>query len=84
MDALWLAVEDEPGPDSDRATLGRNAIALLSDLQQPFDPPSPAWLGHYCSRPEIRLSGRWNVRDTLDQCDPRFLDLREGYILSSG
>lgn len=28
---LWVDVPDEPGPESDRAYLERNAIALLSN-----------------------------------------------------
>jgi hypothetical protein len=32
MRFLWLCVDDEPGPDSDRGYIERNAIALLSNF----------------------------------------------------
>ena len=42
-----LNVWDEPGPRSERGTIGRNAIALLSGYREPaLDPPSVGGLGH--------------------------------------
>ena len=61
MTVLWLAVPDEPGPQSLRATIERNSIALLSNERRPHDPPSDGWLGRYSLKPEIRQSGLWNV-----------------------
>jgi hypothetical protein len=84
MEVLCLAVEDEPGPDSDRATLERNAIGLLSHFHEPLDPPSPDWLGLYSLCPCISLSGLWNVQATLEPYDAGFLDLMGGYVLSPG
>ena len=44
MPFLWLSVEDEPGPQSLRGFIERNAIALLSNYGKPsIDPPSDSW-----------------------------------------
>jgi hypothetical protein len=44
---LWVEVDDEPGPESDRAYLERNAIGLLSNHErEPIDPRDD-WLGQY-------------------------------------
>ena len=75
MPFLWLAVEDEPGPDSLRGTLERNAIALLSGYGRPApDPPSESWLGLHCARGKVRPSGLWNTNHVEDDYDPGFLD----------
>jgi len=37
----WLVVEDEPGPDSDRAYLERNLIALVSNVEKTLIDRSP-------------------------------------------
>ena len=51
MPFLWLSVDDEPGPQSLRGFIERNAIALLSNYgKPPIDPPSGSWLGSYCTR----------------------------------
>jgi len=35
---LWVNVDDEPGPESDRAYIERNAIALVSNFEsEPID-----------------------------------------------
>ena len=50
MPFLCLAVDDEPGPQSARGFIERNAIALLSNHgKAPLDPPSAQWLGHACA-----------------------------------
>jgi hypothetical protein len=47
----WLAIDDEPGPNSQRGYVERNAIALLSNFNRPpLDPPSKTWLGRYSHR----------------------------------
>lgn len=78
MRLLWLAVDDEPGKESARSYIERNAIALLSNFQkEPLDPSSPSWLGHHCNRPLVRASGLWN-NNHVDECyDPAFLDRLE-------
>ena len=46
MPFLFLGVEDEPGPASERGFIERNAIALLSAYREASpDPFSPGWLG---------------------------------------
>ena len=43
---LWLEVDDEPSPDSDRAYIERNSIALLSNFEKSAaDPRADDWLG---------------------------------------
>lgn len=75
MPFLWLAVDDDPGPESLRGVIERNAIALLSNRgRAPIDPPSVAWLGHECNRERVRSSGLWNSNHVDDDYDPAFLD----------
>ena len=75
MPFLWLDVPDEPGPDSLRAHIERNAIALLSNLgRSPLDPPSPAWLGLRSRRRKVRESGLWNQNHVEEEDDPAFLE----------
>jgi hypothetical protein len=72
---LWVNVEDEPGPDSDRAYIERNAIALLSNYEQDSVDPREDWLGQYSRSEKIRESGLWNVNHVEEEYDPAFLDL---------
>jgi hypothetical protein len=73
---LWVDHDDEPGPDSDRAFLERNAIALLGNVgEQPIDPRADCWLGRHSRSPAIRESGLWNVAHVDEGYDPAFLDL---------
>ena len=75
MSVLWVDVPDEPGPNSLRGHLERNAIALLSNHDRPpIDPPSPGWLGHHARASEIRSSGLWNVQHIAAGYDSAFLD----------
>lgn len=75
MPVLWLPVLDEPGPDSLRGYIERNAISLLTNYgRPPLDPPSDSWLGHRCSRDKVRLSGLWNSDHVDETYDPGFLD----------
>jgi hypothetical protein len=74
MPFLWLSVEDEPGAESLRGYIERNAIALLSNFdKEPLDPPSTEWLGRYCNRERIRRSGLWNSNHVDEPYDPAFL-----------
>lgn len=78
---LWVAIDDEPGPDSDRAFIERNAIALLSNYRQdPIDKRDEEWLGRYSPCVEIRESGLWNVNHVDEEYDPSFLDRFERSI----
>ena len=75
MPFLWLAIEDETGPDSLRGYIERNAIALLSNfVKEPLDPPSRDWLGQFCNRERVRTSGQWNSNHVDDAYEPAFLD----------
>jgi len=75
MPFLWLAIEDEPGPDSLRGYIERNSIALLSNYARPpLDPPSQHWLGLRCSRERVRNSGLWNSNHVDQNYDPAYLD----------
>jgi len=61
MSILWLAIEDESGPSSDRAYIERNLIGLLVGKSGPADPPSDTWLGSFSPDARIRESGLWNL-----------------------
>ena len=81
MPFLWLAINDEPGPDSMRGYIERNAIAILSNFRkEPLDPPSGNWLGHCCNRERVKASGLWNQNHVDEQYDPAFLDTLERLI----
>jgi len=74
MEFLWLDVADEAGPGSDRGTIERNSIALLSNFERPsVDPPSAAWLGRFSSRELVRRSGLWNSNHVRESYDASFL-----------
>jgi hypothetical protein len=80
MSILWLAIEDESSPASDRAYLERNLIGLLVGPAGPIDSPTTAWLGLFSPDRRIRASGLWNL-DFLDyKYDPLFLDVLERYV----
>jgi hypothetical protein len=80
MPFLFVAVEDVPGGTSHRATIERNAIALLSNYDRPsIDRLSEMWLGRYCDRPRVRESGLWNSNHVDEKHDPRFLELLAKY-----
>ena len=81
MPFVWLGINDEPGPDSQRAIIERNAIALLSNLDgASIDPPSADWLGHHSNRELVRRSGLWNQRHVTEAYDASFLDVLESLV----
>jgi hypothetical protein len=81
---LWVAVDDEPGPDSDRAVLERNAIALLSNRgRDAVDPRPGTWLGGDSRSAAIRESGLWNVDGVDERYDPSFLDRLAAYAAAT-
>ena len=85
MPFLWLAIEDEPGAESLRSDIERNAIALLSNFgKQAIDPPSAGWLGHSCNRERIRKSGLWNSNHVDERYDPAFLERLERLVTDMG
>ena len=74
MPFLWLELDDAPGPQSKRAYLERNSIALLSNCGKPqIDAPSEAWLGSMSTERTIRESGLWNTNHVAEPYDPSFL-----------
>ena len=81
---VCLAVEDAPGPDSLRAFIARNAIALLSGFVETSpDPPSPHWLGRHSPRERVRGSGLWNDGDVDAEVDSKFLEIMAGLVLDA-
>jgi hypothetical protein len=81
MPFLWIAINDEPGSQSLRGYVERNAIALLSNFERAaVDPPSKTWLGHQCDRERVHSSGLWNWRHVDEHHDPTFLDALESFI----
>jgi hypothetical protein len=80
MSVLWVEVPDEPGPQSARAYIERNAIALLSNHLRPIDRPSDCWLGLYSPYPDIRSSGLWNLDHVHHQYDPGFLQALADFV----
>jgi hypothetical protein len=81
MSVLWLAVDDIAGPQSDRAKIERNAIALLSNYGKvTIDPPSAEWLGLHCDRERVRRSGLWNNNHVDEGYNVGFLDLMGRYV----
>ena len=82
---LWLAIEDEPGPDSMRKFIETNTVALLSNFSKsPFDSTSQDWLGHLCDRERVRKSGLWNSNHVDDDYDPAFLQTLEHFVDQMG
>lgn len=79
MPIVWLDINDESGPDSARAYIERNAIALLSSGLSLADPPSRSWLGRHSRRDNVRRSGLWNINHVGDEYSPEFLEEMEGF-----
>ncbi|MDB4909146.1 MAG: hypothetical protein JWO05_3930 [Gemmatimonadetes bacterium] len=77
MGVLWVAVPDAPSKASLRATIERNAIALLSAQLKPQHSPSTGWLGLHSTNPLIRGSGLWNLKHVLDAPVSDWLDTFE-------
>lgn len=80
MSVFWIDVPDDPGPQSQRSLIERNAIALLSNKLAPIDKASSGWLGRFSPRQEIRDSALWNLNYVEDQYDPRFLEKLELFV----
>lgn len=76
MPFVWVSVDDAPGPESLRALIERNSIALLSNSgKDPADPSTGGWLGLHSGRDRVRLSGLWNNNHVDETYDPLFLDV---------
>ncbi len=81
MSVLWLAIEDEASPSSDRAYIERNLIGMLAGKTGPADPPSPKWLGRFSPNERIRCSGLWNLGFLNYNYSPDWLDVLDEYVL---
>lgn len=82
MPFIWLKIDDDSGPESDRGFIEKNSIALLSNYKQVnnIDPASPSWLGRYAWNDKVRLSGLWNVEHVDENYNPKFLELLKRYV----
>lgn len=75
MPLLWLEIDDEPGPDSMRAFIERNSIALLAGAaNDKLDAASSAWLGRFSKRQTVRDCGLWNQDHVRASYDAAFLE----------
>ena len=83
MPVLWVNIPDEAGPESERAFIEQNAIALLSNQFVPIDSASEKWLGRFSPRQEIRDSALWNLNYVTNAADPLFLDKLESFVAHS-
>jgi hypothetical protein len=85
MPFLWLSLDDDPGPESQRGYIERNSIALLSNYRKPaFDPATKEWLGRRCERDRVRDSGLWNQNHVDESYDSVFLEAFEQLIAATG
>lgn len=83
MPFIWLAITDEPGPNSMRGYIERNSIALLSNFNRsgsPIDLPSQDWLGQWAKSMKIRQSSLWNSNHVDESFDENFLDVFRSLI----
>lgn len=81
---LWVEVDDTPGPQSDRAYIERNAIALVSNYRkESIDPRQEGWLGRESPRVEIGESGLWNINHVEEQYDPAFLEALSERVMAT-
>jgi hypothetical protein len=77
---LWVDIDDEPSPNSDRAYIERNAIALVSNYdKESIDPRREGWVGHHSPVTDIEQSGLWNINHVEEDYQPDFLETLEGY-----
>jgi len=82
MPFLVVNVEDESGPESNRAVIERGAVALLSNYgrDRTIDPPSQNWLGRFSGRDRVRESGLWNNNYVDEKWSGTFLRALEEAI----
>lgn len=81
MPFLFLHIGDDPGPQSLRGAIERNAIALLSNSgKTPLDAASKDWLGARCPRERVRASHLWNQNHVDETYDPAFFVTLETLI----
>ena len=83
MSILWLEINDDAGPDSDRAYIEKNSIGLLTFAVPAIESPSREWKGNYSVKECIRRSGLWNINHVGSGYDPGFLSVFETYVLAT-
>src|SRR5262249_39494588 len=76
----WLDIPDDPGPQSDRAFLERNAIGLLSRAYLLSGRRSDRWLGAFSPNINISLSGLWNLNYLNVPPNKDFTDIFSTYV----
>lgn len=74
MNVIWLDVDDEAGPKSERAYIERNVIGLLSRIGLLQNIAEPDWLGHFSADWRIASTGLWNLNYIFYRPDPDFID----------
>jgi hypothetical protein len=77
MNLLWLNIDDEAGPASERGYLERNAIGLLSRIGLLNPSTRSTWLGRLSPDWRIAASGLWNLNHVFMKPDDDFLDRLE-------
>lgn len=70
MSLLWIDIDDEPGPQSDRGFIERNAVGLLASREA----ASANWLGRNAAHPIIQTSNLWNVNHVQHVVEDGFLE----------
>ena len=76
MQVLLLSIPDEPGPESARGFIERNAIGLLTGQEK----PSRTWLGQSTNNPAIVRSFLWNVNHVDHKPDADFIERFERLV----
>ncbi|MBA7467548.1 hypothetical protein ES707_02769 [subsurface metagenome] len=80
MRILWLNIPDEPGPQSDRAFIERNAIGTLSREYLVAGHRHSSWLGNFSPNINIPLSGLWNLNHLNEQPHEAFAEIFSTYV----
>jgi hypothetical protein len=82
MPFLYLSVPDRSNGRANRSYIEKNAIALLSNYEKDcYYEKNSEWLGEFCSRELVSLSGLWNIRGVKDkEYNTFFLKLIEMYV----
>lgn len=70
---VYVPIPDPAGPESLRAFVERNAIALLASEGRRIDPPTAEWLGRDSPSTAISSSGLWNVAHVGELVDSDFI-----------
>ena len=75
----YVPVLDDPGPNSMRGFVERNAIGMLSDRRL-GSAATAGWLGRHAPAKAVRESGLWNVRHIGDPVDDEFMEALERLV----